>query len=117
MSPGWRDVIDSPEAFHGTSRYARPRTPRERVLLHWLWLLTDLLLIALAAILVSFILERSLGWVSWTVIGGIAVVQMAVHFQRGLYHAVLRYVGIHELTTIGRGMLLGIICAVVACYF
>lgn len=110
-------MIDSPETFHGTSRYARPRTPRERVLLHWLWVLTDLLLITLAAFLVSFIIERNLGWVSWAVIGGIAAVQMAVHFQRGLYHAVLRYVGIHELTTIGGGMLLGIICAVVACYF
>jgi O-antigen biosynthesis protein WbqV len=110
-------VIDSPDVFHGTSRYSRPRTQRERVLLHWLWVATDLLLIALSAILVSFITERSLGWVSWTVLGGIAAVQMAVHFQRGLYQAVLRYVGIHELTTIGAGMVLGVICAVVACYF
>lgn len=110
-------MIDSPEIFHGTSRYARPRTQRERLLLHWLWVAGDLLLIALSVIVVSFITERSLGWRPWAVLGGITLVQMAVHFQRGLYHAVLRYVGIHELTTIGGGMVLGIICAVVTCYF
>lgn len=110
-------MTDSLEVFQGTSRYARPRTPRERVLLQWLWVAADLLLIAVSAILVSLITERTLGWRPWAVLGGIAAVQMAVHYQRGLYHAVLRYVGIHELTTIGGGMVLGVICAVVTCYF
>jgi FlaA1/EpsC-like NDP-sugar epimerase len=112
-----RKTTDPLEVFHGTSRYARPRTQRERILLHWLWVAVDLLLISLSVVLVAFLTERSLGWMQWTVLGGIAVVQLAVHFQRGLYHAVLRYVGIHELSTIGGGMVLGIIGAVVTCYF
>ena len=110
-------MIESPDAFHGTSRYARPRTQRERILLHWLWVAADLLLIGLSGVLVSVLVERSLEWRSWAVLGAIAAIQMAVHFRRGLYHAVLRYVGIHELTTIGGGMVIGVISAIVACYF
>ena len=110
-------MTDSQEDFHGTSRYARPRTQRERILLQWLWVVADLLMIALSAVLVSALLDRDLGLLPWCVLGGIALVQLAVHMRRGLYHAVLRYVGIGELATIGGGMVLGIFAAVVACYF
>lgn len=116
-TPSIRKTTDPLEVFHGTSRYARPRTKRERVLWHWIWVAVDLILIAGSVLVVAFITERSLAPLQWIVLGGIAAVQMAVHFQRGLYHAVLRYVGIHELTTIGGGMVLGIIAAVVVCYF
>lgn len=112
-----RKTTDPLEIFHGTSRYARPRTQRERILLHWLWVVADVLLIAVSAVLVSVLTDRSLDVTSWAVLGGIAAIQMAVHIHRGLYHAVLRYVGIPELITIGSGMVLGIIVAVVACYF
>lgn len=112
-----RGTTEPLDTFHGTSRYARPRTQRERVLLHWLWVAADVALIAISVLLVSFITERLLASMQWAVLGGITAVQMAVHIKRGLYHAVLRYVGIHELTTIGGGMVLGIIAVVVACYF
>jgi FlaA1/EpsC-like NDP-sugar epimerase len=90
---------------------------RERTLRRWLWVTSDLLLIAVSAVLVGLITERDLGFLQWTVLGGIAIVQLAAHFQQGLYQAVLRYVGIRELATIGGGMVLGIIAAVVSCYF
>ncbi len=110
-------MTDPVDSFQGTSRYARPRTQRERVMLPWVWLATDLVLIALSVVTVAVLTERSLGLLSWSVLGGIALVQVLVHVRFGLYRAVLRYVGIRELATIGGGMVLGIVLAVVACYF
>jgi len=110
-------VTESPDVFHGTGRFERPRTPRERVLLHWLWVVADFLLIALSVVLVAFITELPMGPQQGAVLAGIALVQMVVHFRRGLYNAVLRYVGIYELATISGGMVLGIIAAIVTCYF
>jgi len=81
------------------------------------WILLDLLLFALAALLSSLLLGRQpeIGGVAVLLI--MAVVRLWFFTRSGMYRAVLRYSGLHTLSTLFLGTALGSAVGTVAGYF
>ena len=117
------DSTPDPDAQRPVAALLRPlharlqRTPRfrgRRQVLQAAWVLLDVGMMAIAAGLASYLLDRTLASGAWGLLAICAAVRIAVFIQIGMYRAALRYSGVHVLAITVAGIGLGSAVAVAA---
>jgi FlaA1/EpsC-like NDP-sugar epimerase len=106
-----------------TSRFGRPRTEGQRLLVQWLWFFADVIGLVISVAVADALSGINLdvtdfsGKPQMAIIGLIAVIQGLVYLQRGFYRYVLRYSGIEVINTVAIAVVIALVVVVVATYF